>query len=264
MFSFMLLMKTISTIFSQSIKSFSDLQILHIMRQIILKGMKQVTQNSIINIDSEISDKRFLFKVPKQASSEKEVDMAKLLSSEKNDQLDYKKDYKLWSEVYSPKDELRIFTEVFEDVLKNKKKIHISNISLAEEIDMVKDLYLELGYFNPELNRFEIDFAESPITIGVSMNNVIYSFKDYKQMREKILFVPPPREPRHQKAIRSAMNSWVISTISLNGDQSDIAHMESVIREEKTSLVRLASMIYYNFLKRWFSAVDDEIIITVK
>ena len=31
----------------------------------------------------------------------------------------------MYSEVYSPKDELEIFIELFENALKNKKKIHI-------------------------------------------------------------------------------------------------------------------------------------------
>ncbi|EKE28383.1 MAG: hypothetical protein ACD_3C00067G0017 [uncultured bacterium (gcode 4)] len=226
--------------------------------------MKQVTQNSIINIDENKFDNKFLFIIPLEATFENEVDLATLLSSSKNPNLDYKKDYKLWSEVYSPKDELRIFTEVFEDAIKNDKKIHISNISLSEEIEMVKDLYLELGYFNKELNRFEIDFNDSPITIWVSMNNIIYSFKDYKQLKEKILFVPPPREPKHQKSIRSAINSWIISTISLNNPSGDKIHIESMIKEEKTSLVRLASMLYYNFKNRGFEVKAWELTILVK
>jgi dihydroorotase-like cyclic amidohydrolase len=169
--------------------------------------MKQITQNSIINIDENLFDGRFLFNIPADKSFSQEVDMSKLLMSTKNESLDYKKDYKLWSEVYSPKDELNIFTEIFEDAVSSGKKIHISNISLVEEIDMAKDLYLKLGYFNEELNCFQIDFKNAPVTIGVNINNVIYSFKDYKELNEKILFVPPPREPRHQKAIKSAINS---------------------------------------------------------
>lgn len=127
--------------------------------------MKKVLENSIINIDENYFDNKFLFQIPSDLKSNIEVDMRELISEYKNENLNYKKDYKLWSEVYSPKDELAIFTEVFEKALKNNSKIHISNISLAEEIDMVKNLYLDLGYFDKELNRFEIDFTNAPVTI---------------------------------------------------------------------------------------------------
>jgi len=70
--------------------------------------------------------------------------MSELLLPTKNDNLDYRKDYKLWSEVYSPKEELRIFTEIFDEAIKTDRKVHISNISLAEEIDIVKNLYMDL------------------------------------------------------------------------------------------------------------------------
>ena len=36
----------------------------------------------------------------------------------------------MWSEVYSPKDELDIFTQLFETALKERKKIHIVGITL--------------------------------------------------------------------------------------------------------------------------------------
>jgi hypothetical protein len=32
----------------------------------------------------------------------------------------------IYSNAYSPKDELEIFTEIFEDAIKNKKRVHIS------------------------------------------------------------------------------------------------------------------------------------------
>jgi hypothetical protein len=43
--------------------------------------------------------------------------MAELLLDSKNENLDYSKDYKLWSEVYSPKDELAIFVKIFEEAI---------------------------------------------------------------------------------------------------------------------------------------------------
>ena len=226
--------------------------------------MKKVTPNSILNIDENLFDWKFLFEVAAGWFLEIEKDMSVILGEFKNEELDYKKDYKLWSEVYSPKDELSVFTGIFEDAVKTWNKVHISNISLAEEIELVKALYSDLGYFNIELNRFEVDFKNTPVTIWVNINNIIYSFKDYKEKKEEILFVPPPREPRHQKAIRSAINSWVISTISLNDTEKDKAFLQSILMEEKTSLNRLAALLYDNFTAIGFDSPKAEIIISIK
>jgi len=225
--------------------------------------MKKILENAIVNIDENYFDNKFLFQVPTNLRFKGEVDMSELLEKHKNVDLDYKKDYKLWSQVYSNKDEIKVFTEIFDNAIANNKRVHISNISLLEEIDMVKKLYSDLGYFDKELNRFEIDFVNAPVTIGVNIRNIIYSFKDYKFMREKVLFVPPPREPRHQKAIKSAINSWIISTIWLNSWAQEREFLLEIIREEKTSLIRLARAIYFNFWHRWFSLESSELELTV-
>lgn len=225
--------------------------------------MKKILENAIVNIDENYFDSKFLFSIPTNLHFDEEVDISKLLEKYKNVDLDYKKDYKLWGQVYSPKDELQIFTDIFEDAIANNKRVHISNISLVEEIDMVKKLYSDLGYFDKELNRFEIDFKNAPVTIGANIRNIIYSFKDYKSMREKVLFVPPPREPKHQKAIKSAINSWVISTVWLNSWAQEREFLLEIIREEKTSLVRLARALSYNYQRRWFSYESSELILTM-
>jgi hypothetical protein len=106
--------------------------------------MKKILENKIINIDENLLDNKFLFNIPLNLNSPIEIDISELLKRCRNDNLEYKKDYKLWSEVYSPKDELRIFEEIYEDAITNAKKIHISNCSLAEEIEMVKSLYQDL------------------------------------------------------------------------------------------------------------------------
>lgn len=223
--------------------------------------MKKVYSDKIINIDENYFDNKFIFEIPTKLEYENEVDISLLLKNFENKNLDYKKDYKLWSEVYSPKDELRIFEEIVENTLKNNKKVYISNISLSEEVEIIKNLYLDLWYFNKELNYFEVDFANSLITIGVNINNLIYSFKDYKSLRDKILFVPPPREPRHIKTINAAINSKIISTISLNWDISELMILKNIILQEKINLLQLGNCIYYNYEKIGFKNDKKEIII---
>lgn len=225
--------------------------------------MKQVLDDRIINIDGDTFDGKYLFSVPGQLSNGGQVDLSLILKDYKNESLDYKKDYKLWSEVYSGKKEFELFSQIFEEALEQNKKIHISNISLKEEIDLVKKLYEDLGYFDADLNMFVPDFKNCPITIGVNIRNIVYSFKDYKSKKEEVCFIPPPREPLHQKAIKNALNAGVISMIHLNDVDKEKAFLTSLLLEERLSLVRLSNCLYYNFIKRGFSVTAKELILEV-
>lgn len=226
--------------------------------------MKFVSSNSVTYLSWDKLENVFKFFVPTNLHSDFEFDLAKELIKFENKNLPYLKDSKLWSEVYSPKKELEIFTVTLEESLLKNKKIHFSNISLWEEIELVKKIYFDLGYFNKELNRFEIDFINSPVTIWVNINNIIYSFKDYKSKKEKIFFIPPPREPRHQKAVKSWINAGIISTININNLVTEKEFLIEIISEEKTSLTNLANNIFYNFEKIGFNFNTEEIVLRMR
>lgn len=225
--------------------------------------MKQILSHSIQNIDSNITDGKFLFLIPKTIQWDFMVDMAELLAPYKNENLDYSADPKLWSEVYSPKSEWDIFQKIVEEALETKKKIHIQNISLAEEVEYIKNLYEQLGYFNAELNAFVPDFKNCPITIGVNLRNFVYSFKDYYILGEPAFFIPPPRAPLHQKAIRSGLNSWVISAIHLNRERQEEEKetLEQLLLEEKTNLLKLGRLVCFNLEEIGFQIETEDWII---
>lgn len=223
--------------------------------------MKEVFRDKIINIDENLYDNKFLFKIAINAKSEIEQDMSHLLLDFKNENLDYKKDFKLWNQVYSPKKELEIFSDLFLKNLSSNKKIHISNISLSEEIVMIRDLYLDLWYFNSDLNRFEVDTKNAPITIWTNLLNIIYSFKDYNRKKEEIFFIPPPREPRHQKSLKSGINSSIISTIKIEWNKDEIEFLRQIILDEKVNFLKLSRSLYFNYKDIWFTTDESEIII---
>ena len=191
--------------------------------------------------------------------------MAELLLPYKNENLDTQKDFKMWNQVYSPKDELKIFEGIVEKTLKENKKIHIENISLIEEVQIIRKLYLDLGYFNESLNRFEIDFKNAPITIWANISNLIYSFKDYNKFKTSIFFIPPPREPKHQKALKNALNSWVISTIKIEdkNQEKSLEFLKELINEEKINLLKLWRSLYFNYENIWYRLDKSEIIIEI-
>lgn len=225
--------------------------------------MKLIWEKSIVYISWDPLEDVFRLSIPINLKCNFEINLAWELAQFKNSNLDTNKDSKLWNEVYSPKKELEIFSNILEENLKKNQKIHISNISLFEEIELVKHIYLDLGYFNKELNKFEIDFKNAPITIWVNINNIIYSFKDYKSNWDKIFFIPPPREPRHQKAIKSWINAGIISTISLNSKNWEDIFLTEIIKEEKINLINLANNIFYNFEKIGFEFEVEEIFLNI-
>ncbi len=170
--------------------------------------MKQVLSHSITLIsDTNPLDNQYLFQIATDISSSIIIDLAELLKEFRNDRVEYKKDYKLWNQVYSPDKELEIFQEIIEKALENRQKIHIINCTLREEVEIVREFYEKLGYFNQEENRFIVPFATAPVTIGVNIRNIVYSTKDYKSQRENICFIPPPRESGHVKTLFSGINS---------------------------------------------------------
>jgi dihydroorotase-like cyclic amidohydrolase len=102
---------------------------------------------------------------------------------------------------------LEIFRSVLAKSLSENNKIHIINCTLREEIQIIRELYDSLGYFDHKENRFMVPFLTAPVTLGVNIRNLLYSAKDYKSMRERICFIPPAREPGHTKSLFAALNS---------------------------------------------------------
>lgn len=93
--------------------------------------MKKIFKDKILNIENtDLYDQTFLFEYVEDISSSSErqiIFLSDLLESRKNEEVLQKVSEKpaMYSEVYSPKDELEIFSELFEQALKEKKKIHI-------------------------------------------------------------------------------------------------------------------------------------------
>lgn len=93
--------------------------------------MKKIFKNKIINIQgTDTFDNTFLFEYYVNIQSDNGVEiiyLRDLLESQKNiDMLERVKEKPaMYSEVYSPKDEIAIFTELFETAISENKKIHI-------------------------------------------------------------------------------------------------------------------------------------------
>jgi dihydroorotase-like cyclic amidohydrolase len=170
--------------------------------------MKQVHSYSITLIpDTNPLDNRYLFRIATDIASPIIIDLAELLKEFRNDRVEFRKDYKLWNDVYPGEKELEIFQGIVEKAVVDGRKVHIINCTLREEVQIIRELYEGLGYFDTKENRFMVPFSEAPVTIGVNIRNLAYSTKDYKSKRESICFIPPPREPGHVKTLFAAVNS---------------------------------------------------------
>ncbi|MDF1682525.1 MAG: hypothetical protein P1U46_01935 [Patescibacteria group bacterium] len=93
--------------------------------------MKKVYKNKILNVENtDIFDNKFLFEYLESDFISKEVEVfyiSKLLKEKENTYLlnNLNGKFAMYSEVYSPKDELEIFQNLFDYAINNNKKIHI-------------------------------------------------------------------------------------------------------------------------------------------
>ena len=92
--------------------------------------MKKIHKYSIKNIeDTNLFDNTFSIDYLQSISSEsvKIIYIRDLLEAYKNEEIlkRVKEKPAMWSNVYSPKDELEIFTKLFEEAIEKKEKIHI-------------------------------------------------------------------------------------------------------------------------------------------
>jgi hypothetical protein len=93
--------------------------------------MKQILKNKIINIvESDKFDNKFNFSVLNYKKGQNNIEViyiSDLLEEKKNLEIFEKAQIKFasYSNVYSPEDELDIFKNIFDNAIKNNKKIHI-------------------------------------------------------------------------------------------------------------------------------------------
>lgn len=223
--------------------------------------MKKVFKNKIINIDENIFDNKLLFEINLFDKKDKfdDIDIVfieDLLKSYENEEMLEMSKQKpaTYSNVYSPKDELKVFTEIFNNAIKNKKRTHIVWISLEEEVLILEDYYKKLWFLREDINCFAPDFSIPLISASVKIENLVWKWSDYKRMWKKIFFNPPIRESWQNKAMFKWINRWVIAWIFIweeNIEKWEIkkeiqAFLWDCIRQEKILPLSLAKTLNYN------------------
>lgn len=232
--------------------------------------MKQILKDRIINIDSEVTDKKFLIKKinwEKNITSNSEIEvifLGDLLEKRKNVELLEKVKEKpaMWANVYSAKDELEIFRELFEDAIKNSKKIHIVWITLKEEVEILEEYYKSLGFWSEDINCFECDFSIPLVTASVKIENLMWRGSDYKRMWKEIFFNPPIRESGEVKAMFKWVNRWVTAWIFIDdfNKERKIFLTEEVLSEH-IPVMLLAKVLSFNMIDIWLVWEEKDFVI---
>ncbi len=231
--------------------------------------MKQIFKDKIINIDSNIEDQKFLIK---KLNWEKNISnndfevifLSDLLEKRKNLEMLEKSKTKpaTWGNVYSPKDEIEIFKDLFEKAIKNNKKIHIVGITLWEEIEILEDYYRDLWFFSEEINAFKVDFSKVLVSISVKIENLMCRGSDYKRMWNKIFFNPPIRESWEVKNMFKWINRWVTAWIYINNfNQGKQDFLEEQIIREHILPITMAKVLNYNLADFWFKGEESDFVI---
>jgi len=231
--------------------------------------MKQVFKDKIINIDNNIADNKFLIKKldwEETASNNnfEVVFLSDLLEKRKNLEMLEKSKTKpaTWSNVYSPKDEFEIFEELFENAIKNNKKIHIVWITLWKEIELLEKYYRDLWFFSEEINAFKVDFSKVLVSVSVKIENIMWRGSDYKRMKEKIFFNPPIRESWEVKNMFKWINRWVTAGIYIeNFDQEKKNFLQEQIITEHILPITMAKVLNYNLADFGFKWEEIDFIV---
>lgn len=227
--------------------------------------MKKVEKDRIINIDDNLFDKRFLFEVFLVSRNDTQVIfMEDLLKLKKNEELEKNigQKYAIYSNVYSARDELEIFKNLFDEAIKEGKKIHIVWITLQEELDILEAYYEELGFMREDINCFRVDFSKVLVSASVKIENLMWRGSDYKRMWEKIYFIPPIREAWEVKAMFKWINRWSIAGLYLwdmNQEKQDFLNFS--LTNEDIIALNLAKVLSFNLKDVGFSWEEKELIL---
>lgn len=225
--------------------------------------MKQVYKDKIVNIENTpLFDNKFLFSYLDTDYSSENIEvfyMSELLKEKENTDLlnNLNGKFAMYSEVYSPKDELEIFEKLFDYAISNNKKIHIVWITLKEELDILENYYTKLWFLREDVNCFVPDFKKARVTVSVNIENLIWRWSDYKANGKSIFFVPPVRESWQNKAMFKWINRWSIASIFIkNFDEKNIEFLSNTIKSEQILALTFASVLKYNLEEIGFSWIS--------
>ncbi|MDD2907896.1 MAG: hypothetical protein PHH98_04615 [Candidatus Gracilibacteria bacterium] len=231
--------------------------------------MKKVLKDKIINIeDTSLFDNKFLFSYLDSDYNLDNVEvfyMSELLKEKENIELlnNLNGKFAMYSEVYSPKDELEIFENLFNYALNNNKKIHIVGITLKEELDILEDYYVKSGYLRTDVNCFVPDFKNTLVTVSVNIENLIWRGSDYKANQKNIFFIPPVRESGQNKAMFKGINRGSIAGIYIkNYNEFNINFLQDSIKSEQILPLTFAQVFKYNLLDIGFMGKEKDLIIS--
>jgi len=229
--------------------------------------MKKILKNKIINIENtDLFDNKFLFDYL-ELNKEWDVEiiyLSDLLESKKNTEILKKVNEKpaMYSNVYSPEDELEIFKNLFDSAINNNKKIHIVWVTLDAEIKILEEYYTSLGFMREDINCFDPDFSIPLVTVSVKIENIIWKWSDYKSQMSNIFFNPPIRESWQVKAMFKWINRWVIAWIFISDYNDTIEQfLWDCIRNEKILSLTLAKVLNFNLSDIWFKWIRKELIV---
>lgn len=230
--------------------------------------MKRIYKDKILNIDwTEKFDNKFLFDYLESDYSCSKVEVfyiSDLLKEKENTELlnNLNGKFAMYSEVYSPKDELEIFQSLFDYAINNNKKIHIIWITLKEELDILEKYYEESWYLRSDVNCFIPDFKKALVTVSVNIENLIWRWSDYKANWKKIFFIPPVRESWQNKAMFKWINRGSIAWINIKNFNDNVnSFLSNSIKNEQILPLILSSVLFYNLKDIWFSWKEKELII---
>lgn len=170
-----------------------------------------------------------------------------------------------WETRLTPSDE----RDILDSYIRLNTRYHIVGWSSALVVRVLREYYKTLGIYDSIQKRvaFKKD-APPPITLGVTLDCMLYSESDFRQFPALEALMPAPRTTQDRKEIQSGINEGIITTLDLPSWMTrwEIVHgITFLIRENFISPFRLGQVLSYWYerigIRTWEATIVDEIFI---
>lgn len=170
-----------------------------------------------------------------------------------------------WETRLSPSDE----RDILESYIRGNTRYHIVGWSSALVVRVLREHYKTLGIYDSIQKRVTFKKDVPPhITLGVTLDLMLYSESDFRQFPALKALMPAPRTTQDRKEIQTGINEGIITTLDLPSWMTrwEIVHgITWLIRENFISPFRLGQVLSYWYerigIRTWDATIVDEIFI---
>ena len=153
-----------------------------------------------------------------------------------------------WRLLLSREEEFNYCKWLIQSAIKEKRKIHISNITCRETVEYISTYYKQCGYFIDYPRKCSIPYDTTLITISIAITSLCYSEKQKnKTPYKEVSIYTPIRSSSDQKHLTTMMRTGVITQVDIQKTGTNC--LQELLQEEVFSPFLLGQISLYAFQK---------------